>query len=87
MASPIPVAEIVEKNAPAIDITKTPRKSLIAAGVKKVCRECGEGVHSRRNEDGKTEVFCPNGKSRCSFVKEFADVVDKLNGVKPDDSD
>jgi hypothetical protein len=86
MASPVPVAEIVEKNAPAIDITKTPRKFLKSAGIKP-CRDCGEGVHSRRDEHGKTEVFCPNGKARCSFVKEFADVVDKLNGVKVDDPD
>lgn len=85
--APKPVSEIVEVNAPAIDITKTPRKSLIAAGVKKVCRECGEGVHSRLDENRKTEVYCPNGKARCSFVKEYADVVDKLNGIKTDDSE
>jgi hypothetical protein len=85
--APKPVSEIVEVNAPAIDITKTPRKSLIAAGVKKVCRDCGEGVHSRKDEHGKTEVYCPNGKSRCSFVKEFTDVIDKINGVKIDDPD
>ena len=84
--APKPVAEIVETNPPAIDIKKTPRSWLKSAGVK-ACPECGEGVHSRKNEDGKTEVFCPAGKPRCSFVKNYGDVVDKLNGMKIDDLD
>ena len=82
--APKPVSEIVEVNAPVIDIKTTPKKWLKSVGVK-ACPDCGEGVHSRRDEHGKTEVFCPNGKARCSFVKNYADVVDKINGVKTDD--
>lgn len=70
MAEPKPVSEIVEKNPPPVDLARSPKQWLTSAGVK-ACPDCGEGVHSRKDADGKTEVFCPIGKARCGFVKHF----------------